>query len=432
MKNKKWFTLVELIVVIVILAILATIAFLSFSSQSASARDSTRLADLNNIAKWLSMFNVTAWSYPKPDSFITITASWNIIWYQWKAWGSVLNIIKISNWGKDPLDTSTYYTYSTNATQSKFQMLWFLEDWSNSALTFVPKTFAADYSKRFAFIKWDGIGILLSSWTLEPVENQLTPTFTWVDITSTSTPYILKYDKNNSVSGTGVILKAWVISAKWMIWYWDMETLTSSGNLKDISGNGNDWTISWATSSWWKLWNARLFNWTSDYIDLPESSIYNFTAPFSISSWIKETKASWYSMIIENYHQSWIVSGYQLGIGVTWIIWLTVWRGLWYGIWTDYQTVFWTTNLRDWQWHFITWEWDWNNLKVYVDWMLQNSISWSYAPGWYNGNIRINMWKNEYSPWVSVDYLKWYIDEVRIYNRAITDLEISTLYNFTK
>jgi prepilin-type N-terminal cleavage/methylation domain-containing protein len=48
---QKAFTLVELIVVIVILAILATIAFLSFSSQSASARDSTRLSDMNNIAK---------------------------------------------------------------------------------------------------------------------------------------------------------------------------------------------------------------------------------------------------------------------------------------------------------------------------------------------------------------------------------------------
>ena len=47
------FTLVELIVVIVILSILSTIAFLSFSSQSASARDSTRLSDMSNIAKGL-------------------------------------------------------------------------------------------------------------------------------------------------------------------------------------------------------------------------------------------------------------------------------------------------------------------------------------------------------------------------------------------
>jgi prepilin-type N-terminal cleavage/methylation domain-containing protein len=51
LKTFRAFTLVELIVVIVILAILATIAFLSFSSQSASARDSTRLSDMNNIAK---------------------------------------------------------------------------------------------------------------------------------------------------------------------------------------------------------------------------------------------------------------------------------------------------------------------------------------------------------------------------------------------
>jgi prepilin-type N-terminal cleavage/methylation domain-containing protein len=51
LKTPLAFTLVELIVVIVILAILATIAFLSFSSQSASARDSTRLSDMNNIVK---------------------------------------------------------------------------------------------------------------------------------------------------------------------------------------------------------------------------------------------------------------------------------------------------------------------------------------------------------------------------------------------
>jgi len=29
-----------------------------------------------------------------------------------------------------------------------------------------------------------------------------------------------------------------------LVGYWDMETLTSDGKLKDLSGNGNDGTLS--------------------------------------------------------------------------------------------------------------------------------------------------------------------------------------------
>ena len=130
-KKNTAFTLIELIVVIVILAILATIAFLSFSSQSASARDSTRLADMSNIAKWLSVNYALAGKYPLPDSSINISASWTVIGKQWYAGSSVLNIIKLSNWWKDPLDASTYYTYSTNLARADSR---YYDSWKTEAI----------------------------------------------------------------------------------------------------------------------------------------------------------------------------------------------------------------------------------------------------------------------------------------------------------
>jgi len=124
------FTLVELIITIVILSILSTIAFLSFSSYSSSSRDSVRLSDISNIAKWLVVQYSIWWSYIIPDNSINIY-SWSntIIWYQWKVWSNTINNIKLSNnnnsW-KDPLD-NTYYTYNINYNKSKYQVTWYLE-----------------------------------------------------------------------------------------------------------------------------------------------------------------------------------------------------------------------------------------------------------------------------------------------------------------
>jgi prepilin-type N-terminal cleavage/methylation domain-containing protein len=54
------FTLVELVVVITILAILGTIGFLSIQGYSASARDSSRIGNLVNLQKGLSVWKVVA------------------------------------------------------------------------------------------------------------------------------------------------------------------------------------------------------------------------------------------------------------------------------------------------------------------------------------------------------------------------------------
>ena len=132
--HRQAFTLVELIIVIVILSILSTIAFLSFNSYSSSTRDSVRLSDISNIAKWLVVQYSIWWNYIIPDNSINIYSWSTVIWYQWKVWSNNLNIIKLStsnnNSWKDPLD-NTYYTYNINSTKNRYQVTWYLESkWS--------------------------------------------------------------------------------------------------------------------------------------------------------------------------------------------------------------------------------------------------------------------------------------------------------------
>lgn len=55
-KNKKAFTLVELIIVITILVILATIWFINFWNYWSQARDSLRKSDLKNIEKSINLY----------------------------------------------------------------------------------------------------------------------------------------------------------------------------------------------------------------------------------------------------------------------------------------------------------------------------------------------------------------------------------------
>ena len=71
-----------------------------------------------------------------------------------------------------------------------------------------------------------------------------------------------------------------------LVGYWDMETLTGT-MLKDLSGKGNDGTMTGTTSVSGKVGNARSFNGTSDYVDIGSSSTINSVTDFTISSWVK-------------------------------------------------------------------------------------------------------------------------------------------------
>jgi len=81
--NKKWFTLIEVLIVVVILTILSTIWFISYSSYVTTARDSQRKSDLSiinneikrNFLNWFNLINLV-------DTWI-VNNTWSWEFYIW-------------------------------------------------------------------------------------------------------------------------------------------------------------------------------------------------------------------------------------------------------------------------------------------------------------------------------------------------------------
>ena len=62
--TRKWFTLVEMLIVVVIIGILASALVPRLTWAQASARDSARAADLNQIWTAIQMYHWNHWAFP--------------------------------------------------------------------------------------------------------------------------------------------------------------------------------------------------------------------------------------------------------------------------------------------------------------------------------------------------------------------------------
>ncbi len=197
------FTLVELIVVVTILAILATIWFVSYSSYLIWVRDTNRIAQMTKMSDGLNLYS-TRNALPIPEDYVEVQINGSLIWYQWYAGSSVLETIEYEKGGVDPKD-NTYFTYYLTKDRKYFQLLWFLEEWSDlttdsspsmrgmpekqGELSLVDRAYANTYSERIPTVLWKKLWVLTDDLNTPIQEIWSVTTAGLLDIWSTSDSY---------------------------------------------------------------------------------------------------------------------------------------------------------------------------------------------------------------------------------------------------
>jgi hypothetical protein len=200
-----------------------------------------------------------------------------------------------------------------------------------------------------------------------------------------------------------------------------------NGNANDSSGYKNHGTasseIELTSDKFGKLDSAYQFDGLQDIIEIPNSPSLSF-ASITVSAWIKpvETpnKSRIYSRIVDKYlfnqKGGFNLVYYEPDSRVFFEFWGT--DGQRHNIFTDSQVEVGT-------WHHVAASYDGITLKIFFDGVPENQLS--------NINIPINKTSRYLSFGNGYDGFSWWpfsgsIDEVRIYNRAVTSKEIQTIY----
>ncbi|MCK4883863.1 MAG: DUF2341 domain-containing protein, partial [Candidatus Diapherotrites archaeon] len=194
-------------------------------------------------------------------------------------------------------------------------------------------------------------------------------------------------------------------------WHFSEETGTVA---KDFSGNNNNGTLIngpvWTTG---KFGNGLQFDGVNDFIELTNSSSVSFPA-MTLSAWVNFEDNTLQERIIVGKHLSGNNSGY----------FLEAWNNK-LGFWVSGNpTRIITTEDFNGAWHYVTGVYDNGSMKLYVDSVLKVSGSTS---GIINNTQNVSIGRiNNSGFWDGV------IDEVKIYNRALSETEIQDQFNATK
>jgi hypothetical protein len=199
-----------------------------------------------------------------------------------------------------------------------------------------------------------------------------------------------------------------------------------NGNANDESGNGNDGTVNQATLSFdrFGISNSSYYlNGQTDFISVPDASSM-LPSNISLSCWIKIP-----SIYTANNDFGRIIRSRFFGYTLTYVNSL---NSIGFEIWTNSanSTSVSTSNIvmNDDVWHHLIGTFDGTEIEFYFDGLSIGSMPAPNSSIYYSSDGLVMFGRDGNNPSPLTGLYQGWIDDIAIYNRALTEQEIQTLY----
>ena len=206
------------------------------------------------------------------------------------------------------------------------------------------------------------------------------------------------------------------------LWHLD-ETSGTSAYIKDSTTNVLHGTPTGTNVVNGISLKGRVFNGTSDFIDMGDTSLVDFGAGnFTIEAWVKRSSLTTEDMIVAKDNNPAGTRQFVFKIGAT--------DDVRIGYYVATDTIVYlasTTTITNTNWHHVVGLRSGNSFSIYVDGVLSNSGTTAGSHGTMQSTTaKLQIGRREYAS--SEEYFDGSIDEVKISNVARTAYEISESY----
>jgi hypothetical protein len=204
-----------------------------------------------------------------------------------------------------------------------------------------------------------------------------------------------------------------------LVGYWKFDDGSGTTTV-DSSGSGNNGTLNGGTRWTSGLFGSALdFDGVNDYVDCGANTSLDITAKVTLSAWVKtrDSGNSQYNPFVGKGDTSYALQ-HQNGNNIEFFIYDA-------GAW-PYARMTGVTSSFNGTWHHVAGTYDGSELKVYVDGLLRGTTAHTGAIA--TSTYAVSMGRNSQQ---TTRYYEGLIDEVRIYNRALSASEIAYLADVT-
>lgn len=216
------------------------------------------------------------------------------------------------------------------------------------------------------------------------------------------------------------------IDREWLVWEWKLDW-----DALDSVGANNGTLVNMVYLDSLKGYNKTYsdFNWTNAYWYIPHNSNIDFdvwTDDFTISFWFKIDSVDVTDRLVSKYWSSYLRYAYDialLGSPNTWKIYTASWD------WTTGNSIISNTIVSTNKWYHLVFRSEAGaTSRLYVDWVLDTSIAQTITNTTKTPS-RVNLWSyNTQYSFSAPQYLNWWLQDLRIYNKAISVNQIQNLY----